>query len=312
MLIISYLTNPSGVCSSLLTHFGKWLPDKIYLTWLFRLKQGYWLNLEKPNTFSEKLQWLKLYNRKPEYIQMVDKYAVKEYVSKTIGEEYVIPTLGVWDKPEDIEWDKLPNQFVLKTTHGGGSTGVVICKNKSEFDKQEAIKKLNVSLKMDVYRLLKEWPYKNVRKRIIAEKYIMPAEGLKDLSDYKWYCFNGEPKFCQVIQERTSKETIDFFDTDWNHQEFVGLNPKAGQAVVPPIRPEPLDVQIQIASRLSHNIPFSRIDLYEVGNHVYFGEITFYPMSGLGSFKPIQYNDILGQMIVLPEKNSSTKEFTCL
>ena len=296
------LREPISLVSSFLTHFGGWLPDKTYLTWMFRSKLGYKLNLKSPETFSEKLQWMKLYNRKPEYTQMVDKYAVKNYVSKAIGEGFVIPTLGVWDKPENIEWDKLPNQFVLKTTHGGGSTGVVICKDKNTFDKQKAIKKLNASLKMDIYRLFKEWPYKDVHKRIIAEKYLMPMEGLKDLSDYKWYCFNGEPKFCQVIQNRTSKETIDFFDAEWNHQEFVGLNPKAGQAVVPPVRPICLDIQVEIASRLSQNIPFSRIDLYEVGNHVYFGEITFFPMSGFGSFRPNQYNEILGQMISLPSK----------
>ena len=297
-----YLSNPSNIISSLLTHFGGWLPDKIYLTWLFRSKMGYRLNLNAPKTFSEKLQWLKLYNRKPEYTQMVDKYAVKEYVSKSIGGEYVIPTLGVWDKPEKIEWDKLPNQFVLKTTHGGGSTGVVICRDKNAFNKQKAIERLNSSLKMDIYRLFREWPYKNVHRRVIAEQYIKPADGMKDLSDYKWYCFNGEPKFCQVIQNRTSKETIDFFDTAWKHQEFIGLNPKADQAVVPPIHPAHLDIQIKIASLLSKDLPFSRIDLYEVGDCVYFGEITFFPMSGLGSFRPKYYNELLGQMIVLPKK----------
>ena len=228
---------------------------------------------------------------------------MKDYVSSIIGKEYVIPTIGVWDKPEDIEWNKLPNQFVLKTTHGGGSTGVVICRDKNTFNKQKAIDKLNASLKMDIYRLFREWPYKDVKKRIIAEQFIMPLDGMVDLSDYKWYCFNGEPKFCQVIQNRSSKETIDFFDAEWNHQEFVGLNPKAGQAAVPPIRPAHLGIQVKIASLLSKKLPFSRIDLYEVGDCIYFGEITFFPMSGLGSFRPDDYNDLLGQLIVLPEKN---------
>jgi hypothetical protein len=299
---LDYIRHPNKLAITLLTHFGQWLPDQIYLKLLFQLKLGHKLDLRHPITFSEKLQWLKIFNRNPEYTQMVDKFSVKEYVDKTIGEEYVIPTLGVWNKPEDIAWNNLPNQFVLKTTHGGGSTGVVICKDKNTFDKQTAIKKLNASLKMDIYRLFKEWPYKNVQRRIIAEQYIMPTDGLKDLSDYKWYCFNGEPKFCQVIQDRTSKETIDFFDTAWRHQDFVGLNPNANQALVPPAHPMHLDVQLQIASRLSQNIPFSRIDLYEAGNHVYFGEITFFPMSGLGSFRPNQYNEILGQMISLPPK----------
>lgn len=297
-----YLKHPSVLGCALLEHYGQWLPDSIYLKLMFRFKMGYRLNLRHPKTFSEKIQWLKLYNRNSDYTQMVDKYAVKEYVAKIIGEEYVIPTLGVWDKPEDIEWEKLPNQFVLKTTHGGGSTGVVICRDKSAFDKQNAIDKLNASLEMDIYKLFKEWPYKNVPKRIIAERYVLPATDKKDLSDYKWYCFNGVPKYCQVIQDRTSEETIDFFDTDWRHQEFVGLNPIADQAVVAPICPSHLETQVQLASLLSKCFPFSRIDLYEAENKVYFGEITFFPMSGFGSFRPNQYNEILGQMISLPPK----------
>lgn len=284
---------------SLLTHFGTCLPDKVYLKCLFRLKTGKRLNLKNPQTFSEKLQWLKLYNRKPEYTQMVDKYAVKDYVAKIIGNEYVIPTLGVWDKPEDIEWDKLPNQFVLKTTHGGGSTGVVICKDKTVFDKQKAIEKLNVSLKRDIYRLFREWPYKNVPKRVIAEQYIAPATNVKDLPDYKWYCFDGEPVYCQVIQERSTNETIDFFNTEWKRQEFIGLNPAAAPAAVTPTRPADLATQIHIARELSKGIPFSRIDLYSVDSRQFFGEITFYPMSGFGSFSPDNYNVILGQMISL-------------
>lgn len=300
--IKEYLKHPSVLGCALLEHYGQWLSDSIYLKLMFRFKMGYRLNLRHPKTFSEKIQWLKLYNRNSDYTQMVDKYAVKEYVAKIIGEEYVIPTLGVWDKPEDIEWEKLPNQFVLKTTHGGGSTGVVICRDKSAFDKQNAIDKLNASLEMDIYKLFKEWPYKNVPKRIIAERYVLPATDKKDLSDYKWYCFNGVPKYCQVIQDRTSEETIDFFDTDWRHQEFVGLNPIADQAVVAPICPSHLETQVQLASLLSKCFPFSRIDLYEAENKVYFGEITFFPMSGFGSFRPNQYNEILGQMISLPLK----------
>lgn len=300
--IKKYLFYPALLGESLLLHFGQWLPDRTYLKLLFRFKMGRKLDLINPKTFSEKLQWLKLYNRRSEYTKMVDKYAVKDLVAKTIGEEYIIPTLGVWNKPEDIEWDKLPNQFVLKTTHGGGSTGVVICKDKTTFDKQIAISKLNASLKMDIYRLFREWPYKNVPKRIIAERYVSPAIDKMDLSDYKWYCFNGVPKYCQVIQDRTSKETIDFFDTNWRHQEFVGLNPKADQAVNPPIRPSHIETQVRLASLLSKSFPFSRIDLYEAENKVYFGEITFFPMSGFGSFKPNRYNDVLGQMITLPDK----------
>lgn len=302
-----YIRHPKRMAVSLLQHYGSWIPDKLYIQWMYRLKMGKKLNLKNPTTFSEKLQWLKLYNRRPEYTIIVDKYAVKEYVSNIIGSEYIIPTLGVWERPEDIDWDSLPNQFVLKTTHGGGSSGVVICKNKNTFDKQKAIEKLNRSLKQDIYKTLREWPYKNVQRRIIAEQYIQPRPGVKDLPDYKWFCFNGEPKYCQVIQDRTTNETIDFFDTDWNHQEFVGLNavygPFIDTAKVLPVRPENLEIQIKIARKLSKNIPFSRVDLYEIDTNTYFGEITLYPRSGLGIFSPDDYNTLLGQMLKLPAMN---------
>ena len=302
-----YLSHPRIVGIVLLEHFFFWLPDRIYLKCLFRLKTGKKLDLRNPKTFCEKLQWLKLYDRKPEYTKMVDKYAVKDYVEKIIGHEYIIQTLGVWDKPEDIDWDILPDQFVLKTTHGGGSTGVVICKDKTSFNRSKAVSKLNKSLKQDIYRTLKEWPYKNVPKRIIAEKYIDPTPDTKDLPDYKWYCFNGEPKFCQVIQNRTTHETIDFFDTEWRHQCFVGFNPFGGiafeNADLQPKRPANLETQIHIAHELSKNLPYSRIDLFEIGPRIYFGEITFYPASGLGYFEPNQYNEVLGAMLKTSGEN---------
>ena len=308
MLSLSrYLMQPKVLAISMLQHFGGWIPDKTYLKWLYRLKTGCKLDLVHPKTFGEKLQWLKLYDRKPEYTTMVDKYAIKAYVASIIGEEYIIPTLGVWHKPEDIEWDKLPDQFVLKTTHGGGSCGVVICRDKQTFDCKKAINKLNRSLKQDLYRSLREWPYKNVPRQIMAEQFLEASPEEKDLTDYKWYCFDGEPKYCQVIQDRHDKETIDFFDTEWRHQEFFGLNSALGAtfgpAIVEPDRPIGLETQINIARKLSKGLSYSRIDLYEVNNHEYFGEITFYPMSGFGTFAPAQYNEIFGQMLTLPNKN---------
>ena len=279
------------------------LPDRLYLDLQFYHNFHRFPNWKSPKTFNEKIQWLKLYDHNPLYIDLVDKYAVKEIVGKKIGESHIIPTLGVWDRAEDIEWNKLPNRFVLKTTHGGGNNGVVICRDKSSFDKDMAIKKLSDALHHNSYLYGREWPYKHVRRRIIAEQYIDPAPNVQDLPDYKWYCFNGEPKYCQVIQDRSTIETIDFFDIDWNHQEFTGLNPAAGPAAVPPARPINLDTQIRIARKLSKGMPYSRIDLYETGENTYFGEITLYPMSGMGSFSPEQYNEILGQMLVLPGEN---------
>ena len=283
----------------LLEHFGQWLPEETYIKLLFRLKMGYSLNLNNPNSFCEKLQWLKLHDHNDFYTTMVDKYAVKDYVARIIGNEYIIPTLGVWNSPEEIDWDVLPNRFVLKTTHGGGSSGVIICNDKKSLNKKTVMDRLRVSMRQNIYKYYKEWPYKNVIPRIIAEEYIESSCKEKGLSDYKWYCFNGEPKFCQVIQDRRDNETIDFFDVEWQHQEFVGLNPMCGPAAVCPSRPVSLETQLFIARKLSKGLPFVRIDLYAVRNRVFFGEITFYPASGFGAFSPTQYNEILGQMILL-------------
>lgn len=305
--IVDYaLHSPDKLLLVVLVRIAPIMPDKLYLKWLFRLKMGYRLNLDNPKTFSEKIQWLKLYNRKPEYTQMVDKFAVKEYVAKIIGEEYIIPTIGVWDKFEDIDFDALPNQFVLKTTHGGGGGGVVICKDKSKFDVQAAKIKLNKSLKQCIYKSLKEWPYKNVPKKIIAEKYITDQE-YEDLIDYKFYCFNGEPRYCQVIRDRNTIETIDFYDMEWNHMPFVGLNPVIKNNTTPIIKngqtpvqkPIHLDEMIEISRNLSAKIPFLRVDLYVIQDRIYFGEMTFYPASGLGEFTPSKWNVELGTLLDL-------------
>lgn len=308
-LIEYILHNPQALILALLVRLTPFIPDRLYLKWMFRLKMGYKLNLDNPQTFSEKLQWLKLYNRKPEYTQMVDKYEAKKYVANIIGEEYIIPTLGVWDKFEDIDFDALPNQFVLKTTHGGGNTGVVICKDRSSFDKAKANQKLESSLKSDIYKSMKEWPYKNVKKRIIAEEYIKVV-GQQDLPDYKFFCFNGEPKYCQVIRDRNTKETIDFYDMEWSHMPFVGLNPVImgdythliTNGNTPVSKPKHLEDMISICKKLSKDIPFSRIDLYVLYDKEYFGEITFYPMSGLGVFNPHDWNYKFGELIKLPNK----------
>ena len=293
----------STFMAAIIQNFFGWLPDKTYLQLLYRFKMGHRLDLNHPKTFTEKIQWLKLYNRRPEYTLMVDKYAVKKYVADIIGEKYIIPTLGVWNKPEDIDWDALPNEFVLKTTHGGGSGGVVICKDKKTFDRNKAILTLRDSMNSDIYRSLREWPYKDVKKRVLAEKYMAPKDMVNnpiyDLSDYKFFCFNGEPKYCQVIRDRHSKESIDFYDMNWRHQEFVGLNPIASNGINPVPRPLLLDDMICICHKLSENMKFVRIDMYVIDNRIYFGEITFYPASGMGLFNPDKWNEELGNQISL-------------
>ena len=218
------LTNRALFCDSFIKNYLGFLPDKLFLTLRYRCILGHWINWKNPQTFSEKIQWLKIYDRRPEYVKMVDKYSVKKYVSELIGDDYIIPTLGVWDDPESINWDDLPNQFVLKTTHSGGSCGVVVCKDKNNFNKEDAIKKLKTSLDQDdIYTYFREWPYAQVKRCVIAEKFIASNTPHGDLPDYKFFCFNGEPLYCQVIRDRNEKETIDFYDMEWNHQEFVGL-----------------------------------------------------------------------------------------
>lgn len=297
------LLHPMQLFGFIVEFYCQWLPDKLYLKIIFRKYMGYQLNLDNPKTFSEKIQWLKLYDRNPNYTKMVDKYAVKDYVASKIGKQYIIPTLAVYDKPEDIEWDKLPNQFVLKTTHSGGSLGVVICKEKITFDKAKAVKLLNIAMRDDIYKHYREWPYKDVPKRIIVEQYMEEKGHPGDLADYKFFCFNGEPKFCQVIRDRNIKETIDFYDMDWVLQEFVGLNPVARNGLPPVARPVHLERMKEVCRKLSQNIPFVRIDLYVIKDKEYFGEVTFFPASGMGVFTPEIYNEILGKMISLPGEN---------
>lgn len=299
---ISYLRHDrSYFFDALIAHLGIWLPDEPYLRLRFRFKMGYWLNLDTPKTFIEKINWLKLHNRKPEYTQMVDKLAVKTYVMQKIGAEYIIPTIGIWSNPEDINFDSLPEQFVLKTTHGGGSCGVVVCKNKSIFDKKAAVSKLRNSMDSDMYKVYREWPYKYVKKQIIAEPYMVPIaqkdNPLYDLTDYKFYCFNGIPLYCQVIRNRHTNESIDFYDMNWNHMDFIGLNSKCmnGTTAVP--RPTRLEDMKNVCRQLSGEIPFLRVDLYEIDGRLFFGEITFFPAAGIGEIAPSIWDQKLGELI---------------
>ena len=293
-------------CSYLMRHYLAYIikDDRMYLYWLYFFKCGVFPDLDNPKTFGEKIQWLKLNNRKSEYTMMVDKYAVKEYVIGCIGEQYVIPTLYVWDSVDAVNVDYLPEQFVLKTTYGGGSCGVVICKDKLKFNLEDAKKELRRSDKYDIYPTLREWPYKNVPRRIIAEQF-MQNENDEELLDYKFFCFNGIPRLCQVISERRTEEKIDFFDMEWNRMEgligLVGLNPKVKNSTYMYERPKTFETMKGIATRLSMNIPFVRIDMYEINGKCYFGEITFYPASGMGRLKPEEWNRILGDWISLPQ-----------
>lgn len=279
-----------------LKRYGEWFPDKIYLKLLYRLSMHKRLNLKNPKTFTEKIQWLKLYDRKAKYTLMVDKIKVKEFVANTIGKEYVIPTIGVWNSFEEIDFNSLPESFVLKTNCGGGSGGVIICKNKQLLDINDAKTKINNSLKNNIYKTYREWPYKNIVPQIFAEQYMRNSND-EELRDYKFFCFDGVPKYCQVISNRRTKETIDFYDMNWIHQEFYGLNPKCKQSDISIPKPALLNQMINIAKIFSKNMPFLRVDLYNINNHIYFGELTFYPASGIGTFTPSKWNTYLGNMI---------------
>ncbi len=298
--IENFLSKPQK-CFRLYKKLGltKWISDETYISKLFFAKMGYQLDLENPHTFNEKLQWLKLYEHKPEYTKMVDKYAVKEHVSTIIGKEYVIPTLRVWNNFDEIDFEVLPERFVLKCTHDSG--GLVIVKNKNDFNKILAKNKIEKSLKRNYFYQGREWPYKNVQPRIIAEMYISDADKVDELTDYKFFCFAGEPRYCQVIKGRFKNETIDFYDMKWKHQEFTGLEkpykPHSAEEIPVPVNFEKMK---EFAAKLSSGISFVRIDFYEASGKLYFGETTFYPASGFGEFDIDEWNYKMGDMIKLP------------
>ena len=294
----------SRLLAAFLARYCTWLPEDTFLKWRYRLLMKQTLHLDNPKTFTEKIQWLKLHDRKPIYTKMADKYEVKEYVAQRIGEQYVIPTLGVWDRFDDIDFSLLPSQFVLKSTNGGGGTGVVICKDKSKFDKESAKRQLTKSMNVSADAFQGEWVYKGIKPRIIAEKFMTPIKNPApaDLPDYKFFCFNGEPRYCQVIRDRRSKETIDFYDMDWVHQEFVGLNPNVVNGKEPVECPKNLDEMKGICRKLAKDISFVRVDLYVIDDEEYFGELTFYPNSGFGRFTPEEWNVRLGELLTLPNE----------
>ena len=274
-----------------------WLPDKLYLQLLAKEGLGYWLDFKNPKTFNEKLNWLKLYDRKPLYTQLADKYAVREYIAGKIGEEYLIPLVGgPWDSVEQIDLDALPEQFVLKTTHDSG--GVVICRDKQSFDFEAAKRKLAPRLSKNYFWGNREWPYKDIKPRIIAEKY-MEDESSPNLPVYKIFCFNGKPRIFQTIQnDKRPDETIDYFDADWNLLELRQNFPNSPQPVT---RPDCLEEMLNLAEKLSAGQAFLRTDLYSINGKVYFSEITFYSDAGLAYFEPAHWDKTLGSWIELPE-----------
>ena len=278
---------------------SKLIPDKPYIKVKYRASMGEKLDLENPKTFGQKLQWLKLYYRRPDYPRLVDKYEAKLAVAEIIGEEHIIPTLGVWDNVDDIDFDALPDQFVLKCTHDCG--GLVICKDKSKLDIKAAKEKIRKSLKVNYYYGGREDPYKHIKPRVIAEKYMLD-EKTADLRDYKFYCFDGKAKALFVAADRhiEGKEcTFDFYDINWEH---LDMHQRQQNAINGIEKPETFDKMVAIAEKLSQGMPHVRVDLYEVNGQNYFGEMTFFAGGGWVPLEPRKWEKVFGEWINLPEK----------
>ena len=276
------------------------LPDSFYIRLKYYHRFGKRLNLHNPTTYNEKLQWLKLYDRRPEYTIMVDKVTAKEYVKDIIGDEYIIPTLGIWDTPQSIDFDNLPDRFVIKCNHNSG-TGMYICKNKTQMDKEKVVMQLQKGLMQDYYKTSREWPYKNVQRKIIAEKY-MEDEETKDLRDYKFFCFDGVVKALFIATERQNEfeETkFDFFDENYIHLPIRNGHPNA---LVPPKKPENFELMKKLACKLSEGIPHVRVDFYEANGKVYFGELTLCHWGGFVPFEPEKWDTVFGSWLTLPKK----------
>jgi hypothetical protein len=293
------LDRPSRLVIGVVLRYARLFNDQKALVYgMYWLSIGKKPNLKNPTTFNEKINWLKLHDHNPKYHILVDKFAVKDYVTNVIGKEYIIPTLGIWNTFDEIDFDSLPDQFVLKTTNGGGNSGIVICRNKREFDKADARVKLHKSMAYDIYKNMGEWAYKGIKPRIMAETFMEDNTHPQnvDLIDYKFYCFNGNVKFFKIDFDRNTKHRANYYNRNADIQEF-------GELICLPDFDKKLDIPINlsdmigIAEKLSADLLFSRIDLYNINGSIYFGEITFYPNSGNGKFVPKEWDLILGNYL---------------
>ena len=284
---------------AIINKYCKIINDEEFLKEQFYYRVGYKLNLENPQTFNEKIQWLKLHDRRPIYTKLVDKYEFKKFVENELGKEYVIPTLGVWNCVEEIEFDKLPKQFVLKCTHDSGS--VIICRDKLKFDIDNARKRLAYALRRNYYWNGREWPYKNVKPRIIAEEYIQDDKNL-EIVDYKFLCFNGKYKCAFTCTERFEHEglKVTFFNTKWGKMSVERHYPSSKKKISKPIN---YSKMIRIAEKLAENIPFVRIDFYEVNGKMYLSEFTLYPGCGFEEFSDWKQDKEFGSWLDLENIN---------
>ena len=283
---------------------AKMIPDRAFISIVYRLRHKHRINLNNPQSFNEKLLWLSLYDRRPVYTRMVDKYEAKIWMIKRLKSEEkdiscIIPTYGIYNHYDEINFDKLPESFVMKTTHDSG--GVAVVYDKTHLDHASAKKKLEKSLTRNYFWYTREWPYKDVKPRIIIEKKLETIE--KSPIDYKNYCFNGVAKYLYLVQDRDVGETVDYYDMNWNHLPIKQVYPNNSKR---PQKPECWSELVECAEFLSKGIPFLRVDFYvDKDGHYYIGELTFTPSSGLSPLTPAEWDYKFGELLVLPEKQNS-------
>lgn len=296
--LIKIFINPYWTIGVVLRRcFSTFMDDKTFIKWEYFSGMGKFPNLKNPKRFNEKLQWLKLNDIHPEYSRIVDKALAKEYVQEVIGdgaEQFIIPTLGIWDSFDNIDFTALPKQFVLKTTHDSG--GVVVIKDKARMDIKEVRKKIERSMKKNYYYEHREYPYKNIRPRIIAEMFMVDESGT-ELKDYKFFCFDGEPKMLFIATDRPFDTRFDFFDTEFQHLPFKQGHPIATKEIKKPVGFERM---LELSRKLSKGFPHVRVDLYDINGHIYFGELTFFHFSGNVPFEPDEWDYKVGEWLKLP------------
>ena len=298
-VVVNSISNPKEIFVKLFVHlFGKVIEDRLYIQIIYYLSFGRKIDLDKPRSFNEKMNWLKLYNRVPLYTILADKYEVKAFVAKIIGEEFVVENYGVYDTWEDIDFDKLPDQFVIKGTHDSG--GAFVCRNKARFDCNRVKRRIEKNLKKNYYFPLREWPYMNIKPRIIIDKFLDDGTG-SELRDYKFYCFNGIPKYIyNTIKGNNIYEN--FYDMDFNP---ININHGFPRHQPEFEKPKNFELMKKLASKLSFGLPFVRVDFFEVDNKVYFGEFTFYDWGGMRPFESYEQDLFLGDLLELPEIHNS-------
>ena len=281
-------------------HALSFLPNKMYLQLFYFCTTGQFINFRNPKGFCEKQQWLKVHDQCGEYSKLVDKLAVREHIDAVLGEGHLFPLLGKWERFEDIDFDSLPDQFVIKCNHDSGSTKVISSKAELTPEKLAEMKRFYTKrLKRDFFFAGREYPYKGIRPYMIVEKLMIDEkQPEKSIEDYKFFCFNGEPRVMFIATDRRTDCRFDFFDMDFQHLDIVNIHPNSDKPIPKPAMFEEMK---EIAATLSKGMRFVRIDLYELNGNIYFGEYTFFHGGGFRLCEPPEWERKLGDWIELPE-----------